>query len=48
MYFVDHVLNPQMKVKVAYTFDAGPHAFVIVHQSVFDQVYDFFLRAYSI
>jgi len=28
---VDHSISKAGKLKVAYTFDAGPHAFLFVH-----------------
>ena len=34
MQLVDHRLNPILKRKIGYTFDAGPHAFLILHESV--------------
>ena len=35
MSIVDHILNPNINYKVAYTFDAGPHAFLFVHEEAF-------------
>jgi len=32
MTMVDHSLNKNSQLKVAYTFDAGPHAFLFVHE----------------
>ena len=29
---VDHILNPKLPSKIAYTYDAGPHAFLFVHK----------------
>lgn len=29
---IDHLINKDSKLKVAYTFDAGPHAFLFVHE----------------
>lgn len=31
IYIVDNILNPRLNYKVAYTFDAGPHAFLFMH-----------------
>lgn len=36
MNLVDHCLNPHLKTKIGYTFDAGPHAFLILHEEVLE------------
>jgi len=36
---VDRVINKETKqAKVAYTFDAGPHGFLFVHEDMLDSV----------
>lgn len=43
---VDRRINKVLKHKIAYTFDAGPHAFLIMHADVFDQVFSYLLELY--
>lgn len=47
MQLVDTRLNKCLPHKIAYTFDAGPHAFLILHQDVFEQVFAYLLRLYQ-
>ena len=36
---VDHIINKESKMaKVAYTFDAGPHGFLFVHEDMLSSV----------
>lgn len=44
---VDRRLNKVLKHKIAYTFDAGPHAFLIVHADVFEETFAYLLRIYE-
>ena len=40
---VDNTINKETKIsKVAYTFDAGPHGFVFVHQDMLGDVLLYF------
>jgi diphosphomevalonate decarboxylase len=34
IHIVDRILNPELQFKVGYSFDAGPHAFLFMHESV--------------
>lgn len=47
MHIVDHIINPSIDFKVAYTFDAGPHAFLFMHEKVYEKVFEYFVRLYK-
>ena len=40
---IDHTINKESKkAKVAYTFDAGPHAFLLIHEDMLEDVLTYF------
>jgi mevalonate pyrophosphate decarboxylase len=48
VYMVDRVINKEsQQAKVAYTFDAGPHGFLFVHEDMLDNVLLFIHRQFG-
>lgn len=45
---VDHFINKESKLKVAYTFDAGPHGFLFVHEDSVNEVFSYLERTFNI
>jgi mevalonate pyrophosphate decarboxylase len=48
MNMVDHTINKFSELKVAYTFDAGPHAFLFVHEDNLLSVFKYFWNTLNI
>lgn len=45
---VDRIINQEtQQTKVAYTFDAGPHGFLFVHEDMLDAVLTYFHRQFG-
>jgi mevalonate pyrophosphate decarboxylase len=45
---VDRIINRETKqTKVAYTFDAGPHGFLFVHEDMLDTVLTYLHRQFG-
>lgn len=45
---VDRIINKESKqTKVAYTFDAGPHGFLFVHEDMLESVLLYFHRQFG-
>lgn len=42
MHYVDNILNKILPCPIAYTFDAGPHAFLILNKEQLADVILFF------
>lgn len=45
---MDSHINPFLEYKVAYTFDAGPHAFLFMHEKVELQVLGYFSQLFNL
>lgn len=45
---VDHYVNASEKLKIAYTFDAGPHAFLFVHEDNLNEVFTYLEKTFNI
>ena len=45
---IDHIINKESKLtKVAYTFDAGPHGFLFVHEDMIESVLSYFYTQFN-
>jgi diphosphomevalonate decarboxylase len=45
---VDHYINANSNLKVAYTFDAGPHAFLFVHEDNLKEIFSYLEKTFHI
>ena len=45
---IDHIINKESKLtKVAYTFDAGPHGFLFVHEDMIESVLSYLYTQFN-
>lgn len=45
---IDHYINKSSPLKIAYTFDAGPHAFLFVHEDNVSEVLEYLQKTFNI
>ena len=49
IYIVDNIINKESKkAKIAYSFDAGAHAFLFVHEDMLDDVIKYFRTIFEL